>query len=242
MDRFLEINVIFHIVSGFVAVACFWVQIISRKGSRLHVLTGRVFVFAGGFVALAAAASICLRAWRAYENGMTLTARPDEFQIGSLLLYISIMVLMFLWAGVVLARQQARQAPLPLFGIIIRSGITIVSTGLLAVYAWVLKPSLWPALLVAAGLGVNAVWDQVKLLFHRAPDPEFRLGEHITNVFGAGLAYHVAFILLGSERFFDIWQWGTGVPIAIIATAIVAGIVLEKDWKRRVQRKAPSIS
>src|ERR1041384_1182397 len=50
-----------HIGAGFLGLAVFWLPLLVRKGSRLHVVCGRVFVGCAAFV-LASALFVCV--WR----------------------------------------------------------------------------------------------------------------------------------------------------------------------------------
>ena len=236
MERVLDINLYVHIGAGFATLIFFWIQIFSRKGSPLHVFSGRLFMPAGFMVAGAAATSVILRGHGAYQQGFTIFSDPDGFQAAAVLFYISVMVSVFLWAGAVLARYHHRTDDLPLPGLLLRAAIAITATAAFAAYVFILKPALWPALAGAFALGLNACWDQVKLLFHRGADPKRRLAEHVTNMFGAGLAFHVAFILLGSERFIDIWQWGAMPPIILVGVVILIGIFSEKRIRRSILR------
>jgi len=233
MESVGEGVVLLHITSGFAALTLFWVQILSAKGGRLHVWSGRAFLLAGGATALAALASI-LPAWgSAYSRGVRFETHPDDYQASAVLFFISIMVLVFLWSGQVFARYRSRPVSLPLTGQVIRVALAAAATTAMMFYALALRPEFWPGLLGIAAIGAHASWEQATYLRDRKADERRRVQGHISAMFGAGLAFHVAFLLVGIGRFVDIWSMSPAIPLTVLAVLVIGGIAIERVFRRR---------
>jgi len=238
MDAVLGINLQLHIVAGVIALAAFWGQMLSRKGSAFHVANGRIFVISGLLVAGAALLSLILNIADAFSRGYDLRTDPDSLLQPALLGFISVLVVIALWSGRTLAQRHDDDADLPLVGVSVRFLVSGTATALVATYALAYRPDLWVAVLAAAALGANFTRDQFKLLTRRGADPTLRIQEHLSNMISAGLAFHAAFLLIGLDRFVNIWDAGAALPISAVAGLIGGGILADHLFRRRVARSA----
>ena len=234
MTWFLAANLNLHIAAGVVALTAFWIQVFSVKGSKLHIWNGRLFVASGFLVALASLASIGVNIGAAVKRGHDIASDPDSLVQPALLAFISILVLVVIGSGRMLARYGDREVPLPFWGGAARSAIAGLATLLLAGFALVFQPELWIAILGGAAIGAHVTREQVRLVLRRAPDRVFRTQEHVSNMFAAALAFHVAFILIGLDRFIEIWGWGAAPPVVIVGVVIIAGLAADHLVRRRI--------
>ncbi|TLS51609.1 DUF2306 domain-containing protein [Paenibacillus antri] len=116
-----------HIFGGFLALAVFWIPIVTKKGGRAHNRAGRMYVVAMGGVS---ATAFLMGAYR-----LTWDAGPDADAIpfAWFLMFVSILSAATAWYGIRVLRHKRRTAPH-------RKPLDL----------------LFPALLFASGVGISA--------------------------------------------------------------------------------------
>jgi hypothetical protein len=72
-------NILLHILGGTVALAAGLVAIISRKGSRLHIRSGRVFIYAYMLIVITAILGIVVFEFRSFLAVATIASAYDVF-------------------------------------------------------------------------------------------------------------------------------------------------------------------
>jgi hypothetical protein len=208
-----------HATAGFVALASFWLPLLTRKGGRAHRWAGRWFVramFVVGVTAVPLAARFFVEGrWR---SGIFLTY---------------LFVITFTSVGRGWFALRYKQAPARYFG---RTAAAVGGVNLLA-GGFVLALGFWSGtvlltlfapvgLLIGAGL-VNG-WRHVPTNTH------WWLVEHLSGMIGAGIAAHVAFGSVGLERLSpDYGGVGTVIGMLPWLTPLVVGLAAIRLGTRR---------
>jgi len=182
-----------HIFAGTVALACFWIAAILRKGSGGHRIVGRTFLVSMGVVALSGV-FIAVAAF--------LRGRPV---FGSFLLYLVVIVATPTWLGwrALREKRDVKGYTGPVYRVLawvnIASGAALLTLGLL------FRDPLF------AGLSAVALFiGPSMLLFARQEKPAglWWLQRHYLFMLGAGAGAHVAFLNIGLSRLLPE-DWGT---------------------------------
>lgn len=176
-----------HIWAGFALLALFWLPLIFRKGSRGHVLVGRIYTWLM-FGVLLSAAIMCVH--RVLQGNWA-----QGFALG----FLTLISFNSLWYGYVIAVKKrltngisnVRNA---LFTVTIIYSITLVYLGI--------KHD--QVLFIIFGLlGFLPFIPLLLAIARHSPQPEFNwVREHYTNMLVSGGAAYTAFLAFGSRIFF----------------------------------------
>ncbi len=254
---------ILHAAIGFAGLGLFWVPVLARKGSRLHITSGRLFAGCAYYVALT---GLLASVWGllhppSFLAGEDLGAMPGDrarLAIERLRFILSITGFLALGvlAGVVLGtrvmkagpRHEQLRSPLvlvPLGGLLIWSAALALYglASLVAVYAgWHFIPRAgghryW----LTAGLGVLGVYGAIgDLRYVRGPcpSPPARWSMHVHCVLGAGAGFYAAFFLFGATRLLPVpGAW----PLIAAMLPVVIGSVATKAYISRYERRVGSL-
>lgn len=188
--------VLIHAVVGGVALLAGGAAAVARKGSRPHVLGGRVF---GGAMTFTAVSAVALSIWE-----------PNAFLLG-----------IGLFTGYLVASGWAWIRPAPLSTKILRARIAAAGGILAAAYmilTAVRGSQLAVVLLVFAGFMIVLAGADLA----RRPDPADTAGRHGGRMGGAYIAAVTAFLVVNLDRFPDlvVWLGPTVVGTPLISRSI----------------------
>jgi len=171
-----------HSAIGAVALLCFWIAALARKGSRPHRFAGRIYLGAMAAILLTAVPLVLSIFWR----GDAL----DGVFFLDLLLLVGINVVL---APRAIRRKQDFEA--------YRGGIypllARLQLGGGAITALVGGWAQQPLLLVFGLVGVLLSLRMLQLLRLRTPPDGWWLREHFRAMIGNGVATHIAFLSIG---------------------------------------------
>lgn len=231
-----------HIAGGFAALALFWIQVFTRKGSPLHRLVGRLFLVAGWLVVLGALAAIALVVGTALRAGATAAIAPDDFGFAALLTFLAIVSGVNLWGGLEAARRYRRGQELSRPVLAAQSLILAIATAGLAGYALIYEPGLKWVLVGISLMGLNGAREQF-VRFRRASwPPQAVLAEHAGGMSGAALAFHVAFALFGARALLPATLGDLQVTIPVVIIVVAAWAVMDSIVQRRILHGAATVS
>lgn len=222
-----------HIVVGAVALLLFWVPAIARKGSPLHVRSGRIYVVAMYTVSVTAfVASVMVLAYPLeirrpgelidLEDSVVLAQR---FRIFSLfLLMLSVLVFTSLRHGIAALRERRRPGTLdrPLHK------ATILVLGVLGIIVGIIGLLNHQLLLIIFGgislTGAIGMWRDTRM---QRPGRRDLVFAHLNGLIGSGIGAYTAFFAFGGSRFFgDLlqgqWQVVPWILPAVIGTVVIA--------------------
>ena len=226
-----------HIVVGSAALVLFWVPIATKKGSRLHVKAGKVYVASMYFVAISAfAASILVlvdpltvRAPEVAtpEEGARLAARYRMFSL--FLLMLSILVFASLRQGIVAlrARRDVSLLRAPLHrAVLIVLGVTSL------VVAYLGLREMQVLLIVFGVIGAFGSIGMLRDTFLSKPRPVDFVYMHLNGLIGSGIGAYTAFFAFGGARFLSdvlIGQWQT---LAWVTPAIIGTVAIRRQRRK----------
>lgn len=221
MDTFYRLLVSAHGLVGLVALVTFWLAAAAKKGSPLHVRTGKVYMLA--------------------MIGIIATATPMAIIIGLrghrvnalFLVYLAIITATGVWLGWRAVKRKRDQTAF-------RSGpYAAVAVANLLASAVTFAGGVQADSVLLMGFSAIGVLNGVQMLARRArPLAETRwwLREHFGAMIGCGVATHIAFLSIGLNRLIQAagisppsW-YGLIAWFLPLALSIVVGIRLNRKY------------
>jgi hypothetical protein len=259
-----------HIVVGFAGLVLFWVPIFAKKGGRLHVVCGRLFVWCAYIVG---ATSVVSSAWAVahpvsflrdpLSRGVSERSVPYMIEQArfffSILGFLGLAVLVGTYFGVRVVRTRRDHAELRR-GILIPAELLLGAwcVGVAAFGAYNLATCaagrhLLPAaaagrfaIPIALGLwGLHGVVGELNYILRPRPTPRAWWYRHMEAMIGAGIAFHTAFLVFGSARLFGVQlpgPWQVVPWLLPSAIGIPAAVLWVRYYKRRFKEDQPSNS
>ncbi len=221
MDTFYRLLVSAHGLVGLVALVTFWLAAFAKKGSPLHVRTGKVYMSAMiGIITTAVPMAIIIGLRGHLANALFLA-------------YLAIITSTGVWLGWRAVKRKRDQA-----GFRGVAYVVVAVLNLLAA-AMVLAKGLEIGNALLSGFSMVGIIGGVQMLARRLrPLAETRwwLREHFGAMIGCGVATHVAFLSIGLNRliaaaglhapsWFGMVGWF--LPLAL---SIVVGIRLNRKY------------
>ncbi len=225
-----------HIALGFTGLAAFWVPVFARKGSRPHVLFGKIFAWCVYIVAGSAVVNSILILAIAVGQGHRPSEDPSTFGFLVFLCYLGIVT--FASGRHAVRVVEAKGDPMAINTAFHRSLAVSSALGSVVVIAYALvfwtDASIIFLMLSVIGL---AQWHGMRR-YMSAP-PAFKMSwwyEHMGAMLGTGVAFHTAFAVFGAGRLFGFTLTGSFAFVPwILPTAI--GLPAIAIWTRYYQRK-----
>lgn len=231
-----------HIAAGLVGLAAFWVPVAARKGSRLHVVAGRLFSWSVYAVVASALASA---SW-AIVDPASFTGLPADAS-AEVVARVSARVRPFLGflgmlAVIVLASARLGQAALELrhdIGAVARRELTVLYglVGLSGLVVAALGAAAGSAGFAALGvLGGLNVWEYWRIRRDPLPTPMAWWYHHMGAMLGTGIAFHTAVAVTTAGRLLGI---PPDSPAAIIPWVLPAaiGVPAIQIWTASYRRR-----
>jgi heme exporter protein D len=248
-----------HAAVGFAGLGMFWIPVLARKGSRLHIRGGRFFVWCAYYVTLTGLAAsvwglvhpvsfIEEKVLRPLDDDQVRLAAERLRFILSITGFLALGVLSGVLLGVSVMRARERHerlrrpivlAPIAAF-LLWSAGLAVYGAGsLAAAYAgWHFIPAsaahpYW----LGAALGVIGVYGAIGDLRYVYGPPPNRIewwSMHMQCMIGAGAGFYAAFFLFGAGQlapFVRGWQL-----LAPLIPLVIGGIAT-RLWLRYYERK-----
>jgi hypothetical protein len=194
-----------HIAAGAPGLAGFWLPIAARKGSRLHRLAGRVFVWLMlAAASLAALMAMMTLAWPVETHpklaGHAEFGSPHVIRgiFGWMMLYLAILTINLAVYGracILYRHDHARhRAPLSmaLQGLLIAASLNCAVQGLIIGQTMMVGISF---------VGFATAGTNLWFMLRARPGPLEWLTEHIKAIVGTGISVYTAFFAFGAVRF-----------------------------------------
>lgn len=239
-----------HIGIGFLGLFAFWVPVFARKGSKLHMRAGTVFVWSGYVVAVTALVS---SAWALLApvhflstRGISEAAAAREAEriefLFAILFFLALGVLVGLRMGVRLVRtkQHPEQFSTPaLKGLYLSYGVT--GAALFGYGVWhLVTEGVSGGYVLCAVLGaIGAIETRGAMRFFANPRPTPMAWwyMHMESMIGCGVGFHTAFLIFGLGRLISsdaLPEWFLLVAIFLpAAIGISAASLGVRYYKRR---------
>jgi hypothetical protein len=203
-----------HMIVGFVGLIVFWIPAVAKKGSPLHIRSGKVFVWCAYYVGITALVSCIwvLAGPRSFFNavGVAESAARSEF-IAQIRMFFAILgflassVIVSLALGVAVLRTkktpQLLATPFLRGMYLAHGGISLALAGF----------GLWniPSAGIGSGyllcvilglVGVYDAGDARRFMAQPRPTPMAWWYKHMECMVGCGIGFHTAFFVFGFSR------------------------------------------
>jgi len=241
-----------HIVVGFVGLVVFWIPAIAKKGSRLHILSGKIFAVCGYFVGTTAliACTWALLFPQSFLISLgtpaSVAARPDL--IGQIRFFFAILA--FLATTIVvgltfgIAVLRTKKTPERLKAVALRAmfwvqgtvGVALTIFGLWSV-GFAASGSRYVICLILGLLGIADAKDSLKFIATPRPTPMAWWYKHMEAMVGCGIGFHTAFFVFGFSRLLP--EGTLAGPFQLIPWVLPSaiGIPVLTMWIRYYKRK-----
>jgi len=238
-----------HIVFGFVGLLVFWAPVFAKKGGRLHIRAGQIFVICAYVVGISAVVSC---GW-ALVDTKSFARLPDGLsaeriaQVSSdirfLTAFLGVLGLSLLHAvengiSVLRTRKNPDKLDFPRRRTAYLT-LGMASVALVASGVWQLAEGgsnrYWVWVIVGALMFMDARGSS-KHNKNPLPTPMAWWYRHMECMLGAGIAFHTAFLVFGASRLFDLRFDG---PIGILPWILpsLIGVPAIAIWTRHYKRK-----
>jgi len=216
-----------HIASGFLALCVFWLPIVTKKGGRLHIKIGWVYVWA--------MASVSVTAFFMGVYRLTIDAGPDPDAIpfSWFLLLIAILSSSTVWYGIrVLRYKRRKKAHRHFVDLLFPSLLFSMGIGI-SIYGWVISFPLlqyFPILAIFLGGSQLVYWLKV---------PETKshwIVEHIVGMLSCCIATVTAFTVFGAPRLLQVDS--VSLIVWFVPTIILVPLIIgfSNFYKRKMDR------
>lgn len=211
-----------HIIPGCIGLAAFWVPVFTKKGGRVHVFFGWIFVACAVLVIVSALASSL---WGLIDPA-SFTHRDEISAAGAarirfftaFLGALGIYTMTPLWLAIRTVRTRKDRRRLggsltwPFIGLEALAGC-----GLIAFAIWWAIQLGWsyqPGVLFGVGaLGLFATWDHGKFVAWPPQEKMTWWYKHMEYMLSCGIAFHTAFLVFGANRYIGEYLQG---PLAFV--------------------------
>jgi len=212
-----------HGIAGLLALVTYWIAGFARKGSALHVGSGRVYLFAMlGICATAVPMSIA-------------SFLLDKPGIGTFLAYLVVITATSMWLGLRAIRMKRSQSGFRNRSYAVVGGFNL----LVALTVLVVGLNMGNALLMGfSAVGMLLGGGMLRRLARPIDARNWWLQEHYAAMLGCGVATHIAFLSIGLNRLVQAAGWSLPSSFnllawfAPVAVAVVAGILLDRKYAK----------
>lgn len=245
MNAVFEVLYWLHVPAALSSVPAFWTATLTRKGGRVHVLSGRWFAYGMIFAALSGAAMAVIiladplarmagaETWTDERRAAVAAAREG---FSWFLLYLSVITAWPSYHGLRVVRSRRDPAALknPLH--LALAWVPALGSVGVVLFALMSGGNFAPVLLGMSPIGVGLTFLAVGYL----RDPARTRGqwrvEHLVSMLAAGIAMHTAFAVFFLGRVLDIHLPGALAILPWVLPTIV-GVPAIVIWSRREERR-----
>lgn len=225
-----------HVVFGAVGLTAYWVPVFAKKGAKLHVRAGKVFVWCAYVVLGAAALALSLRLIGFAMSGTGPNDAPLLFALIVFLGYLTLVTFVIVRQGMGVLRHKRDPAALRTPVNIALAYCAILASVVIISYAIIQSPPNRILLFALSPLGLFIGYGNLQYMNSKSPPARAWLYEHLGAMLGAGIAFHTAFAVFGITRLFEIGFTGWVSVIPWIAPTVV-GVPATALWTRHYRRK-----
>jgi hypothetical protein len=254
-----------HIVAGAIGLPVFWIPVFAKKGGRLHIRAGQVFVWCAYWVTLT---GLVFSVWGlTHPTSLLGSSRPIKPEslpyvieklrfFYSILGFLSLAVLAGIILGVRVIRTRHDHEKLrgPLV-IGVESALGLWSLGLAADGLWTVLACYggWHPLLTSPGqgqrywinvflglLGIYGVWGDLRFVLRPRESPMAWWYMHMECMLGAGIGFHTAFMVFGANRLLKLELEGVWNLLPWVLPSAI-GIPATAKWVGYYRRKFESV-
>lgn len=221
-----------HVGLGILALATFWTSGLSRKGSPVHRLSGKLYLLA--------------------MTGLLLAAIPLTVQLGArnpvaggFLAYLVIITTTSVWTSwrAVKDKRDWSRFTGPVYRVLMAANLV---SGLAIAYVGLFITTQMQVIFVAfSSIGIIGAVNMWRFSRREPDDARWPLRQHLGAMLGNGIATHIAFLTIGLPKVLPFLAGSSLLNLAWLAplvVAFIAGVYLTRKYlpKRRTVPAAGS--
>jgi uncharacterized membrane protein len=224
MEAITKVLLAIHVFCGFSSIIIFWIPIFLKKGSKNHILVGKIYV---------------LLMWVVVISASLLSLKNiiiGEFVMAAFLGFLAIITANPLWYGIAILKNKKglsdsyRKKHLAFNALITLAGVLLLAYG---IYLKGEGPGI--LMLIFGILGMTSGRD-VLASYQRKNEKSSWIEEHISGMLVSGIAAYTAFAVFGGSNFFREYLTGYWTIIPWIAPTII-GITIIRYYKNAYLKK-----
>lgn len=224
MEAITKVLLAIHVFCGFSSIVLFWIPIFLKKGSKNHILTGKVYVFLMWIVVISAGLL-------SVKNILI-----GKFTVAAFLGFLAIITANPLWYGIAILKNKKglsdsyRKKHMAFNVLITFAGV------LLFTYGIYLKGQGAAVLMLIFGiLGMTSGRDVLASYQGKNKNSSW-IEEHISGMLVSGIAAYTAFAVFGGSNFFREYLTGYWSVVPWVMPTIV-GITIIRYYKNSYLKK-----
>jgi len=188
MEFFIQLLLIIHISAGFTSIILFWVPVLSKKGSKLHIKSGKFYVYTMWIVTITAA----ILSVKNLFIGRVTTA--------IFLGFISLITAKPLWHAISVLNRNSNTERLRKIKLVLN--ICIVSWAVFMLYYALSTAPGHILMYIFAILGLTAIPELVRGANRIIPERN-KIQIHAVEMTNTAIAAYTAFFAFGGRQFFS---------------------------------------
>ncbi|NVJ49325.1 MAG: hypothetical protein HWE11_02995 [Gammaproteobacteria bacterium] len=241
-----------HIIIGSLALLVFWLPVFSRKGGRLHVKAGQVFVYGMWAVAISGVLMSSIVWWDPlairFPNTTLDPARAakivtQQTLAAEFLFMLSLLVMNSVQHGMLVLKAKTERRQLRHWSVL-SVKIALLITALLVGIKGIMQQQI--LLQIFAPISLLSAITGLHYTYKTNVRPREWILEHFSGLIGCGIGAYTAFFAFGGRAYLQdllpgVWQVLPWVLPGIIGT--LATLWLKPKYRRqyRVQAPAPTL-
>lgn len=234
-----------HIIPGFIGLAAFWVPVFAKKGGRIHIFFGWIFVVCAALVIVSAMTSA---GW-GLTHPASFSPRTSMSEDGvdrirfftAFLGALAVYTLTPLWLGIRLTRTRKNPERLggsltwPILALQGLTGLALIGYAIV----WCVNDgwSVIPGVFIGVGLlGLYATWDQGRFVARPPKEKMIWWYKHMEYMLSCGIAFHTAFLVFGLGRIIGDYLTGPAAFVPWVLPTLI-GVPAITIWVRHYRRR-----
>lgn len=225
-----------HIVFGAPGLISFWVPVIGKKGSKLHKLWGKAFVWmmlVTGTCAIGMGTMTILDPVASHPELIHIEGFEDPALIrgifGYMMLYLAVLTVNLTWYGWLCIRNRADHARNRNWHNMALQAILFVASANCAIQGLLIDQLMMVGISM---VGFATVGTNLWFMLRSNPGPMEWLTEHIKALVGTGISVYTAFFAFGAVRMVP----ELALAPALWAVPLTVGMALILYHQRQVRR------
>ncbi len=225
MEAFTKALLGIHVFSGFTSIIVFWIPIFLKKGSKNHILVGKIYVFFMWIVVVSAGLL-------SIKNILI-----GEYVMAAFLGFLALITANPLWYGIAILKNKRGMSESYRRKHMIFNGLITIAGVLLFAFGIYLKGQNAGVLMLIFGiLGMTSGRD-VLATYRGKKEQSSWIVEHISGMLVSGIAAYTAFAVFGGSNFFREYLTGYWSIIPWVMPTIV-GLIIIKYYKKSYLKKS----
>lgn len=217
LDHPIRWLLVLHALAGLIALLFFSIPLFTKKGGKLHIRTGWIYIFSMVIVGFT---TFIIAPWRAFYDP---SRTQDSQGFAVFLFFISILTLSSIWFGLrVLKFKERKDSNKQLLQI--GPGILLIVCGVGTQFVGYFINN--PLLMIFPFLGYTTAWGQIRYWIKTPQEKKHWLYSHINGMGVACISTVTAFLVTALPRISNASLFHS--PILWIAPGVIGGFLASK--------------